>query len=308
MDRDEIMMHFASFRKFERPRLVRLGDYYGGKHDILKGQRSTLKPDNRLVNNFCRSITDCTVGYFLGIPITYSSDDAGTLHLAAEISSYNDEAFQNSALARDMSVYGRAAELIWVDGDGVPRFSALDPTSVFPIMSDSLDEEVRAAVRFYVPRFSSDTVVEVYGEEGIETFRLDGGKLEKTGEKEHYFGMVPVNFYRNNHDMTGDFEPVLSLVDAYNRLESDCVNDFELFADSYLVISGMGGADREDIERFRRERVLLVDEGGDARWLTKTTNDAYIENLKNRIAKDIYRFSNTVDKQACISRNKNISS
>ena len=100
MDRDEIMMHFASFRKFERPRLVRLGDYYGGKHDILKGQRSTLKPDNRLVNNFCRSITDCTVGYFLGIPITYSSDDAGTLHLAAEISSYNDEAFQNSALAR----------------------------------------------------------------------------------------------------------------------------------------------------------------------------------------------------------------
>lgn len=95
--------------------------------------------------------------------------------------------------------------------------------------------------------------------------------------------------------MTGDFEPVLSLVDAYNRLESDCVNDFELFADSYLVISGMGGADREDIERFRRERVLLVDEGGDARWLTKTTNDAYIENLKNRIAKDIYRFSNTVD-------------
>lgn len=295
LDRDEIMMHFASFRKFERPRLVRLGDYYGGKHDILKGQRSTLKPDNRLVNNFCRSITDCTVGYFLGIPITYSSDDAGTLRLAAEISSYNDEAFQNSALARDMSVYGRAAELIWVDGDGVPRFSALDPTSVFPIMSDSLDEEVRAAVRFYVPRFSSDTVVEVYGEDGIETFRLDGGKLEKTGEKEHYFGMVPVNFYRNNRDMTGDFEPVLSLVDAYNRLESDCVNDFELFADSYLVISGMGGADREDIERFRRERVLLVDEGGDARWLTKTTNDAYIENLKNRIAKDIYRFSNTVD-------------
>ena len=274
MDRDEIMMQFASFRKFERPRLVRLGDYYGGKHDILKGQRSTLKPDNRLVNNFCRSITDCTVGYFLGIPITYSSDDAGTLRLAAEISSYNDEAFQNSALARDMSVYGRAAELIWVDGDGVPRFSALDPTSVFPIMSDSLDEEVRAAVRFYVPRFSSDTVVEVYGEEGIETFRLDGGKLEKTGEREHYFGMVPVNFYRNNRDMTGDFEPVLSLVDAYNRLESDCVNDFELFADSYLVISGMGGADREDIERFRRERVMLVDDGGDARWLTKTTNYA----------------------------------
>lgn len=251
LDRDEIMMHFASFRKFERPRLVRLGDYYGGKHDILKGQRSTLKPDNRLVNNFCRSITDCTVGYFLGIPITYSSDDAGTLRLAAEISSYNDEAFQNSALARDMSVYGRAAELIWVDGDGVPRFSALDPTSVFPIMSDSLDEEVRAAVRFYVPRFSSDTVVEVYGEEGIETFRLDGGKLEKTGEREHYFGMVPVNFYRNTGVVRRERAPLggfvrgMSLVSdnaRYTVCSARCVGRLWVMALERIMFEGDGNA------------------------------------------------------------------
>lgn len=196
----------------------------------------------------------------------------------------------------------------------MPRYSAINPVSVFPIESDDLDGDLLAAVRFYIPKYSDGTVIEVYTDNAVETYRTvsaakvsapgirpigtDGatlGTLEKTGERVHYFGMVPVNFYRNNRDMTGDFEPVLSLVDAYNRLESDSVNDFELFADSYLVISGMGGADREDIERFRRDRVLLVDEGGDARWLTKETNDAYIENLKNRISRDIYRFSNTVD-------------
>ncbi len=88
---------------------------------------------------------------------------------------------------------------------------------------------------------------------------------------------------------------MLSLVDAYNRLQSACVNDFELFADSYLAISGMGGTDADDLSRIRRDRVILLDEGGDAKWLTKTVNDAYIENLKSRIAKDIYRFSGTVD-------------
>ena len=41
--------------------------------------------------------------------------------------------------------------------------------------------------------------------------------------------------------------------------------------------------------------MILLDEGGEAKWLTKTVNDAYIENLKSRIAGDIYRFSGTVD-------------
>ena len=313
MDTQRIAEHLGEFRLKTLPRLRRLADYYAGKHDILREAARSPKPDNRLVNNFCRAITDCTVGYFLGVPVVYSSDDEATLRLVNALSVYNDEPFTNSALARDLSVSGRAAEILWLDGDRMARFTPLDPATVFPIESDDLDGELEAAVRFYVPRGGDTTVVEVYTPEAIETYRIASGAkvsaagirpiggegvpeaLEKIGEREHYFGMVPVNFYKNNRDMTGDFEPVMSLVDAYNRLESDSVNDFELFADSYLVISGMGGAQAEDIERFRRDRVLLVDEGGDARWLTKETNDAYIENLKTRIARDIYRFSNTVD-------------
>lgn len=184
----------------------------------------------------------------------------------------------------------------------MPRFSVVDSMSVIPVESSELGGEMEAAIRFYIPKWEKDYIAEVYTADAVETFRVrgasalgDGLVLEKTGEREHFFGMVPVNIYRNNRDMTGDFEPVLTLVDAYNKLESASVNDFELFADSYLVISGMGGTTSEDVERLRRERVLLVDEGGDARWLTKNTNDAYVENLKERIARDIYRFSSTVD-------------
>lgn len=302
MDTGKIKESIARFRFGELARLKRLGDYYDGRHSILDGVRDQTKPDNRLVNNFCRSITDSTVGYFIGVPVAYSSDDPETLERVTAISAYNDEAFANSALARDMSVYGRAAELLWVDEERMPRFSVLDSMSVIPVESASLDGEMEAAIRFYIPKWEKDYVAEVYTSDAVETYRVrgasalgDGLVLEKTGEREHFFGMVPVNLYRNNRDMTGDFEPVLTLVDAYNRLESASVNDFELFADSYLVISGMGGTTSEDVERFRRERVLLVDEGGDARWLTKNTNDAYVENLKERISRDIYRFSSTVD-------------
>ena len=68
-----------------------------------------------------------------------------------------------------------------------------------------------------------------------------------------------------------------------------------MFADSYLAISGMGAADEEDLARIRRDRVILLDDHGEAKWLTKNVNDVYIENMKSRIAKDIYRFSGTVD-------------
>jgi SPP1 family phage portal protein len=57
----------------------------------------------------------------------------------------------------------------------------------------------------------------------------------------------------------------------------------------------MGSTDSEDIAKLRENRVLLLEEGGDARWLTKSVNDTYIENLKSRISSDIYRFSGSVD-------------
>lgn len=292
MTTTELKDRLDVFRQAELPRLRRLAAYFAGDHPILSENKESGKPDNKLVCNFCRSITDSTVGYFMGIPVTYGSADAHTLAEAVRIAAVNDEPFVNSALARDLSVYGRAAEILWCDGD--VRFAPVSPETVFPILSEDVDEQVLGAVRIFRKR-DGTVAVQYTDSEAIYDFEDKSGVLDAVGEREHYFGCVPVNFYRNNRDMTGDFEPVLTLVDAYNRLQSECVNDFELFADSYLAISGMGGTTAEDLERIRRERVLLLDDGGEAKWLTKSVNDSYIENLKTRIAKDIYRFSGTAD-------------
>ena len=294
MDRKELRERLDCFRQADLPRLRRLGAYFAGQHRILSERKEPGKPDNRLVNNFCRSITDSTVGYFMGIPVSYGGDDPETLAEALRLCALNDEPFVNSALARDLSVYGRACEILWCGMDGDVRFSPVSPETVFPILSEDVCETLEGAVRTFRKR-DGTVFVQYMDDKGIYDFQDKSGSIEATDEREHYFGTVPVNFYRNNRDMTGDFEPVISLVDAYNRLQSECVNDFELFADSYLAISGMGGTTLEDMEKVRKERVLLLDDGGEAKWLTKTVNDEYIENLKTRIAKDIYRFSGTAD-------------
>jgi len=290
----ELQERLEIFRHTELPRLRKLSAYFLGNHAILSDSKDPGKPQNRLVNNFCRSITDSTVGYFMGIPVTYACDDRETLTEALRLCAINDEAFVNSALAGDLSVFGRACELFWCDANGDARFASVSPETTFPIFSEDVCETLEGAVRT-LHRYDGSTVIQYMDHEGIYDFEDKNGVLTPIKETEHYFGTVPANFYRNNRTMTGDFEPVISLVDAYNKLQSESVNDFELFADSYLAISGMGGTTVEDVEKLRRERVLLLDDGGEAKWLTKSVNDKYIENLKCRIASDIYRFSGTAD-------------
>ena len=294
---NEIKAYIEQFSSRELPRLRRLEKYYRGDHDILRGVKERGKPDVRLVNNFCRTITDSTVGYFMGRRIGHHfAHDDGAEKLVESINHYNDDHFANTSLARDLSVYGRACEVIWYDDCHMPRFTPLDVMTVIPVYDGTVENELRAAIRFYSGSDGSGTVIEVYESDKITTYAMSaGGEIIITDERPHCFGMVPMNFYSNNRDGEGDFEQVITLVDAYNLLQSESVNDFELFADSYLAISGMGGTTKEDIERLRRDRVLLLDEGGDAKWLTKSVNDAYVENLKSRIATDIFRFSGTVD-------------
>ena len=74
--------------------------------------------------------------------------------------------------------------------------------------------------------------------------------------------------YWNNARETGDFERVLPLIDAYDILQSDRVNDKQQFADALLVLTGvMGIASPEENdartpgERLRQDKTLALPEG-----------------------------------------------
>jgi SPP1 family phage portal protein len=132
----------------------------------------------------------------------------------------------------------------------------------------------------------------------VRRYRL-GSTLSLLEEYSHYFSMVPIAIYKNNENQTGDFENVISLIDAYDKMESDSLNDFEYFVDAYLALYGFT-ADAEDVKQMKENRVLLMDEGTSAEWLIKQTSDAYVENMKNRLDADIHKFAkcpNMADKE-----------
>ena len=53
----------------------------------------------------------------------------------------------------------------------------------------------------------------------------------------------------------------------------------------------MEGTEPEDNASMKENRVLIFPEGGSGTWLTKSVNDAWIENEKKRLDQDIHKFS-----------------
>ena len=284
-------------------RILKLKRYYRGEHDILrKRRRSDSAPNNVLVSNFCEYIANMSTGFFLGQPVAYSSVSKNEDEVDAllEIFKYNDEAAHNLELAEEASVTGEAYELLYLDGDAQIRFSSIPAEQVIMVCDDSLEENVILAIRYYsVPNLdqvTADEFVDVYTETTVTHYSYSGGSFQTLyGPTPHYIGDVPIVEYANNKQHKGDFEGVITLVDAYNKAQSFTLDDMEDFTDCYLVLKGMEGTTPEDVKELRKNKVLSLGEGGTAEWLIKNINDTYVENVKTRLQKDIHKFSNIPD-------------
>ena len=333
--------YIKDFKKQELPRLNKLAQYYLGNQKIMQRTATYGKPNNRIVHPYGNYIVDINVGYFLGEAITYNisspaeenDEKAGVLRKAAkaiktalrkgaealgigllprltEINAYNDEAAANADLGTDAGIFGIARELLYVDEDSNIRFTPLDPRTVVPVFDNTVENRLLFGIRFWTDQDiitrSKTEYATVYSRTHETSYKSSkAGSWTQDGEaKEHFWGEVPINLFSNNRMEIGDFELVISLIDAYDATQSDSVNDAEAFADAYLALIGMdldtdGGEDgaesegEKQIRTMKDNRVLIIPEGGDAKWIVKQINDTYLENLKTRIASEIHKFSKT---------------
>ena len=282
-------------RSQEFPRLKRLEDYYNANNEINRRlMKDPSKPNNKIANAYASYITDTLTGYFIGEPISYTSADETLLQDLTMIFEYNDEADENAELAKNASIYGVAYEMLYLsEADKMIRFKALDPKTVIPIFDKTVEENLIAVIRYYddydVVADKTFTIIEVIDNTYVRRYKLDNS-LSLLDEYQHYFSLVPVAIFKNNEEQSGDFENVISLIDAYDKMESDSLNDFEYFVDAYLALYGFT-ADAEDVAQMKENRVLLMDEGTSAEWLIKQTSDVYVENMKNRLDNDIHKFA-----------------
>ena len=292
-------------------RLNRLRAYYDGKHDICQRGRSSGLPNNRLVNAFPRYIFTMAAGYLIGNPVDYTTeDDAQRAALDVIRRAYRAGRIDSvdAELARDASIYGKGVELLFADADARPRSAALDPRSAFVVYDDTVEsaplfgvhlvrrtndrgEVIGARVNVYDRDWTA-----VYETRDEENLRDD----ELVDAREHFFGGVPMIEYWNGAEEKGDFECVLSLIDAYDMLQSDRVNDKQQFVDALLLLYGCSletdQLGRSPGQQLREDKALsLPDCDARAEWLSKQLNEQDTEVLKDALRADIHKMSMVPD-------------
>jgi len=277
-------------------RLRQLGGYYRGGHAVLSRRLSSPDlPNNRLICNFAKYIVDMSAGYLLGVPVEYKSEQA----IDRVLDAYYQQTISNvdSELAKQMGIYGAAHELVYADQSAAPKSAKIDPRCAFLVCDDTVEHNKLFGVHYY-PRFDlngtmTGHVINVYTASEAITYSAAGTSFAGMVEQErqpHFFGAVPLIEYRNNDEGQGDFEQVISLIDAYDVLMSDRVNDKEQLVDALLVVIN-AQLGNEEYKLLKETRGLELPENSDAKFLTKQLAEADVEVLKKAIADDIHKFS-----------------
>ena len=280
------------------PKLITYGNYYNGLQAILqKTYSDPSKPCSRTVVNYCKNIVDSYCGY-IATPgcISYHSND--DIEEIMNILRYNDYQEKDAEFLLKALCYGTAAELMYLDETSQVRFTSIEPTQGFGIYDDSLSGDLLYFVRIYKQNEWDDSdkyLVDVYSNYDIKHYYCYGrmGTLEFLGSEPHYFSQCPANvFYMP--DEKSIFDCIMGLQDAANELLSSEIDDYSAFCDAFLCLSGVD-ADADDIASMKENRVLVLPEGATASWLTKSANDAQVENILKRIHDSIYRIAQCPD-------------
>lgn len=286
-----IMRHAAEVTFRYKP----LDDAYQTDYPIFHEKpKPEWKPDNRIAVNFAKYIVDTMNGYFIGNPIKIIVDDGEEVieDYVEFLDQYNDQDDNNAELSKICSIFGKGYEMYYNDDAGNVGIVYLDPMEAFMIYDDSVLRKERYFVRLYR---DVDNVLHgsVSDELKIRWFTLKGKIVWDKEEKEHYFDGVPATEYQENKECQGIFEPVMSMINAYNKAVSEKANDVDYFADAYLKIIGTL-LDEDELKHIRSDRVINFD--GDAEnliidFLQKPDGDVTQEHLIDRLEKLIFQIA-----------------
>ncbi len=287
-------------------RLLKNKRYYDGHHAIEARKREKEAPNSKVVCNHAKDISDTATGYFMGNPITYSNtgeQDIDPLMTAFDEANVDDVDADN---ALDMSIFGAGYEYVYAkEGEAKPISKNISPLSTFIVVDDTIEENELCGVYYYKKKDSvQDTYIYVATVStanytytmNIDDSNADVAQAVTEEPVPHFFGEPQIIEYLNNKEGIGDFEQQIPLIDAYNTLMSDRINDKEQFIDAVLVLYGaiLGDDDEEVTEaqkKLRENKLLELPEDAKAEYLSRQMDENGAEVLRKAIKEDIYNFS-----------------
>lgn len=294
---NKILNDVIAYNEEYKKRYQMLENYYLGKHDITKRNKDERLSNNKVMVNHAKYITDTNVGYLLGNPVDYQVTDSDKYDIEPLLDAYKKQTINDldSEIAKDVSIFGCQYEYVYANENAEPRSCEIDNKNCIIVYDDTVEHNKLFALIYREikegKKFKHWDIIFVDKKNEIH-YESNDLALNKVGKKKtHAFGDVPVICYKNNPELLGDFEPVLSLIDAYNLLQSDRINDKEQLVDAILCMYGMD-FDSNSAEMLKESRMLAnLPTDGKVEYLVKTLQESDVDILRQNIENDIHKIS-----------------
>ncbi|MGO5010803.1 phage portal protein [Niallia sp. Sow4_A1] len=294
----EVIDKFIKLHQAELPRYNRLKNLYESNAPILDREaKDTYKPDNRLVVNYSKYITDTFNGYFIGIPIKISHDDTGISERLDMFLTRNDMDDNVAELSKMTSIYGHAFEILYQNELSETCCTYNNPLDMFIVYDDTIAQKPLFAVRYQ----NTDDGIKGQLFTSDKEITISEGKdgLILSDEKPQYYGDVPVIEYIENEERQSIFESVETQINAYDKAISEKANDVDYFADAYLKLLGME-LDDTTLQKIRDNRIINLYGSDDVtklivEFMEKPNGDDSQEHLLDRLERLIHKISMVAD-------------
>lgn len=294
-----------------------LMDRYRRNVAILKKTLPVGSPDykanNQLINDHRGFIVRQGITYFLGKKIKTEINVADEkfkqtmTKILLDFERLNDIPDLDLTTELYCSVCGEAARLLYIDGAGKERAMNIVPWEVCFIFDKTTDELKYAMIYYDVTVINVQTgakvkvkYIEWYDESNVYYYRENAANLghfmqdpEQPSQKHGFVGVPLIQFLNNEAD-DGDFEPVESLIDAYDQTISNAQDELDDYRNAYMVFHGIN-IDEDTVRRAKATGAFGSDQEFTVEFLTKQLNDQYQQNHKETLAQNIFKFSNRVD-------------
>lgn len=252
--------------------------YYEGYQDILykkrmvigkNGELQEIKnlPNRKDIDNQYAIAIDKKANYFVGKPIDFVSENEQYIELL-------DDIFDQNMMRKIKNLAKKAMNggIAWVfpyyDEMGVLKFKSFPAYEIKPFWKDNDHEELDFAIRLYnVVKYEGREKkfvekVEIYRQDGVYRYVLDGGSLIADNEMGTYSSYVTLNGvpynweriplipFKYNDNEIPLIRRVKGLQDAINELMSMFHNN--MLEDSRNTILVIENYDGQDLGEFRQ--------------------------------------------------------
>ena len=282
-----------------------LYEFYKGDQPINTREKTfNDQINNKVVVNRAAEIVDFKVGYLLSAPIQYidaANNDSeeeienSDLDIMTRFCMLEDKDTSDLEVATWQSICGRAFRMILpkeetIEGESPFAIYTLDPRNTEVIYSSKLGHKPMMA--FTSITLDDDSkIYYCYTATNFYVLDEDGNDAsdEVTKSGPHAMGMIPIIEYPANEPRLGDFEQVISLLNAINTVMSNRVDGVEQFIQAILCMEGMqiehnseqsqAEAESSFMQQVREVGGMMTPPGSKAYYLTQELNQQQTEVL-----------------------------